>query len=464
MTKSSTTPAARRSSINEWNKYYQALQTLKTKTGNCNTIPVGHQIQGSISSVQLRSWSDKQRRLYASSKLDNSRVDKLKELKFDFNIMKKNKKTAVSSLFNRRSNKKKQTKTKIDEAELKSLVTSINLSSKQEAKLMKHYVGRKHILIEHLKTLKAKQDEQMEQQSNLDAIAAAAADGTVVANDTTDMDSCLDKIIESTTDNDENKSLLSELTNPKFIASRTKEEEYLTLSKLLKMASVSVGEDEHQGNTTNFEQDALSLVDSIGNKFAMGFKDMLSTVVEDQDNIDAVATNEEQDGNIVVESPEKEVAQKESGCIMTQWEEFEQLMTSMNFCMPMSSNTNKDLKTSESTQAEELKSLLQNANIKREDSLLSRFAGEEDKLIAHLKRYQNEKEQKAELNSLLKTAEFKKSKTKTKLLEKYAGREDVLVANLKRYQDETKNAVDVREDDRNDVENPAAGIIEEVRA
>jgi len=458
MTKTSTTTtAARRSSIDEWNKYYQALQTLKSKTGNCNTIPVGHQIQGSISSVQLRSWSDKQRKLYASSKLDSSRVDKLKESGFNFTMKKK--KTSVSSLFNRRSNKKKQTKTKIDETELKLLVTSINLSSKQEAKLMKHYVGRKHILIGHLKTLKAKQDEQMEQQSNLDAIAAAAADGTVVANDTTDMDSCLDKIIESTTDNDENKSLLSELTNPKFIASRTKEEEYLTLSKLLKMASVSVDEDEQRGST--LEQDALSLVDSIGNKFAMGFKDMLSTVVEDQDNIDAVATEGEQGRNDVVDesSQEEEVDEKEKGCIITQWEEFEQLMTSMNFCMPISASTNTP---DSSTQTEELKSLLQTANIKRGDSLLSKFAGEEDKLIAHLKRYQNEKDQKAELNSLLQTAEFKKSETKTKLLEKYAGKEDVLINNLRRYQDETKNAVDVREDDRNDVENPAA-IHEEVR-
>jgi len=457
MTKSSTTPAARRSSINEWNKYYQALQTLKTKTGNCNTIPVGHQIQGSISSVQLRSWSDKQRKLFATSKLDNSRVDMLNELGFNFNMKKKT--SSIASLFNRRRGSKNK-KTKIDEAELKSLVTSINLSSKQEAKLMKHYVGRKHILIEHLKTLKAKQDEQMEQQSNLDAIAAAAADGTVVANDTT-VDSCLDKIIESTTDNDENKSLLSELTNPKFIASRTKEEEYLTLSKLLKMASVSVDEDEHKGNTTNFEQDALSLVDSIGNKFAMGFKDMLSTVVEDQDNIDAVATEGEQGRNDVVDesSQEEEVDEKEKGCIITQWEEFEQLMTSMNFCMPISASTNTP---DSSTQTEELKSLLQTANIKRGDSLLSKFAGEEDKLIAHLKRYQNEKDQKAELNSLLQTAEFKKSETKTKLLEKYAGKEDVLINNLRRYQDETKNAVDVREDDRNDVENPAA-IHEEVR-
>ena len=458
MTKSSTTTtAARRSSINEWNKYYQALQTLKTKTGNCNTIPVGHQIQGSISSVQLRSWSDKQRKLFATSKLDNSRVDKLKELKFDFNIMKKNKKTAVSSLFNRRSNKKKQTKTKIDEAELKSLVQSINLSSKQEAKLMKHYVGRKHILIEHLKTLKAKQDE-MEQQSNLDAIVAAA-DGTIVGNDT-DMDSCLDKIIESTTDDDENKSLLSELTNPKFTTSRTKEERYLTLSKLLKMASVSVDEDEHkEGNT--LEQDALSLVDSIGNKFAMGFKDMLSTVVEDQDNIDAVAGFVEPPEEEEEEEEEVDEMEMEKGCIITQWEEFEQLMTSINFCMPIPSSTNTP---DSSTQTEELKSLLQNANIKREDSLLSKFAGEEDKLIAHLKRYQNEKEKKTELNSLLQTAEFKKSETKTKLLEKYAGREDVLIVNLKIYQDESKNAVDVREDDRNDTENPAAAIHEEVRA
>jgi len=381
----------------------------------------------------------------------------LNELGFNFNVKKKT--SSIASLFNRRRGSKNK-KTKIDEAELKSLVTSINLSSKQEAKLMKHYVGRKHILIEHLKTLKAKQDEQMEQQSNLDAIAAAAADGTVVANDTTDMDSCLDKIIESTTGNDENKSLLSELTNPKFAASRTKEEEYLTLSKLLKMASVSVDEDEHkEGNT--LEQDALSLVDGIGNKFAMGFKDILSTVVEDQDNIDAVATSEEQGRNDVVDesSQEEEVDENEKGCIITQWEEFEQLMTSMNFCLPISSTNTPD-----SSKAEELKFLLQTANIKREDSLLSRFAGEEDKLIAYLKRYQEEKKQKTELKSLLQTAEFKKSETKTKLLEKYAGRENVLINNLRRYQEETE-AVNVEEDDRNDAENPAVvAIDEEVRA
>ena len=69
------------------------------------------------------------------------------------------------------------------------------------------------------------------------------------------------------------------------------------------------------------------------------------------------------------------------------------------------------------------------------------------------------------MKSLLQTAEFKKSETKTKLLKKYAGREDVLINNLRRYQDETE-ADNVGEDDRNDVENPAVSVAidEEVRA
>lgn len=57
------------------------------------------------------------------------------------------------------SSSKKQPRSSSQDDELRSLVLGVNLTSKQEARLMVHYAGRKALLIDHLKLLRSAQKE-----------------------------------------------------------------------------------------------------------------------------------------------------------------------------------------------------------------------------------------------------------------------------------------------------------------
>ena len=57
------------------------------------------------------------------------------------------------------SSSKKQPRSSSQDDELESLVMGANLTSKQEARLMVHYAGRKALLIDHLKLLRSAQKE-----------------------------------------------------------------------------------------------------------------------------------------------------------------------------------------------------------------------------------------------------------------------------------------------------------------
>lgn len=75
--KSSSKPAVE----DEWNTNYQALKSFHAKNGNCS-VPFGKE------TGSLRSWTERQRLQYKSSKLAPSQVDDLKALDFDFAVRK----------------------------------------------------------------------------------------------------------------------------------------------------------------------------------------------------------------------------------------------------------------------------------------------------------------------------------------------------------------------------------------
>mmetsp|Transcript_33042 Transcript_33042/g.57878 ORF Transcript_33042/g.57878 Transcript_33042/m.57878 type:complete len:175 (-) Transcript_33042:247-771(-) len=65
----------------EWDANYRALQNFHAKQGNCS-VPFGKE------TGSLRSWTERQKKLYASSKLEPENVDNLNALDFDFTIKK----------------------------------------------------------------------------------------------------------------------------------------------------------------------------------------------------------------------------------------------------------------------------------------------------------------------------------------------------------------------------------------
>ena len=64
-----------------WDANYAALKAFHAKNGNC-AVPFGKDTGA------LRSWTERQKKLYASSNLESGRVDKMKALEFDFTVKK----------------------------------------------------------------------------------------------------------------------------------------------------------------------------------------------------------------------------------------------------------------------------------------------------------------------------------------------------------------------------------------
>lgn len=60
-----------------WNKGYEELKAFHTKTGN-TSVPFGKDTGA------LRSWSERQKKVYAADKLEKSRIEKMEELGFVF--------------------------------------------------------------------------------------------------------------------------------------------------------------------------------------------------------------------------------------------------------------------------------------------------------------------------------------------------------------------------------------------
>mmetsp|Transcript_19220 Transcript_19220/g.46160 ORF Transcript_19220/g.46160 Transcript_19220/m.46160 type:complete len:159 (-) Transcript_19220:170-646(-) len=60
-----------------WNKNYETLKTYQANHGNCS-VPFGKETGA------LRSWTERQKRLYSSSRLDATRANKMTELGFAF--------------------------------------------------------------------------------------------------------------------------------------------------------------------------------------------------------------------------------------------------------------------------------------------------------------------------------------------------------------------------------------------
>ena len=65
----------------DWLAQYYALKKFHDENGNC-VVPFGKETGA------LRSWTERQKKLHASSKLEQHRVEKLKLLGFDFTIKK----------------------------------------------------------------------------------------------------------------------------------------------------------------------------------------------------------------------------------------------------------------------------------------------------------------------------------------------------------------------------------------
>mmetsp|Transcript_28558 Transcript_28558/g.60883 ORF Transcript_28558/g.60883 Transcript_28558/m.60883 type:complete len:260 (+) Transcript_28558:373-1152(+) len=75
-------PMLRKSSLvvedeHTWKKHYEALKVFQAKHGHCS-VPFGKDTGA------LRSWTERQKRLYASSQLETDKVDKMTELGYDF--------------------------------------------------------------------------------------------------------------------------------------------------------------------------------------------------------------------------------------------------------------------------------------------------------------------------------------------------------------------------------------------
>mmetsp|Transcript_11409 Transcript_11409/g.20608 ORF Transcript_11409/g.20608 Transcript_11409/m.20608 type:complete len:299 (+) Transcript_11409:69-965(+) len=67
------------SNNNDWDTNYKALKAYHATHGNC-AVPFGKE------TGSLRSWTERQKKLHASSKLEPEKVDDLKALDFDFTI------------------------------------------------------------------------------------------------------------------------------------------------------------------------------------------------------------------------------------------------------------------------------------------------------------------------------------------------------------------------------------------
>lgn len=75
-------PMVRKSSIvfedeHTWKKHHEALKAFQAKHGHCS-VPFGKETGA------LRSWTERQNRLYASSKLETDKFNKMTELGYDF--------------------------------------------------------------------------------------------------------------------------------------------------------------------------------------------------------------------------------------------------------------------------------------------------------------------------------------------------------------------------------------------
>ena len=60
-----------------WNKGYEELKAFYSKTGN-TSVPFGKDTGA------LRSWAERQKKVYAANKLEKSRIEKMEELEFVF--------------------------------------------------------------------------------------------------------------------------------------------------------------------------------------------------------------------------------------------------------------------------------------------------------------------------------------------------------------------------------------------
>ena len=78
---SSSGSPVKRKSINvinsdDWDANYSALKKYFEKNGNCK-VPFGAE------TGNLRSWTERQKKMYASGKLDDDQLEKMNELDFD---------------------------------------------------------------------------------------------------------------------------------------------------------------------------------------------------------------------------------------------------------------------------------------------------------------------------------------------------------------------------------------------
>ena len=78
---SSSGSPVKRKSINvinsdDWDANYAALEKFHAKNGNCK-VPFGAE------TGNLRSWTERQKKMYASGELDDDQLEKMNELDFD---------------------------------------------------------------------------------------------------------------------------------------------------------------------------------------------------------------------------------------------------------------------------------------------------------------------------------------------------------------------------------------------
>ena len=71
--------ASRVGDADDWNAQYKALKSYHAKHGDC-FVPFGRE------TGPLRSWTERQKQLHASSKLELDKVEKMKALGFDFKV------------------------------------------------------------------------------------------------------------------------------------------------------------------------------------------------------------------------------------------------------------------------------------------------------------------------------------------------------------------------------------------
>jgi len=77
---SSGSPVKRKSinviNSDDWDANYAALKKFHKKNGNCK-VPFGAE------TGNLRSWTERQKKMYASGQLDDDQLEKMNELDFD---------------------------------------------------------------------------------------------------------------------------------------------------------------------------------------------------------------------------------------------------------------------------------------------------------------------------------------------------------------------------------------------